>query len=199
MNMTMASVVGSLLLTLGHAPATVGDVVDTVEKQKAEVAQMKKEAIKAEKKIQKALDKEKQQSSSNVNDSDSDSNESDENYNDSNDSNDSSDDSGVFIVPPADDSPQSAPREVSNQATGSTKWDSLAQCESGGDWSINTGNGYYGGLQFAQQTWEGHGGTEYAPRADLATREQQIEIAEKVEQSQGMGAWPACSAQLGLL
>lgn len=196
MNMTMVSVVGSLLLTLGHAPATVGDVVDTVEKQKAEVAQMKKEAIKAEKKIQKALDKEKQQSSSNANDSDSDSNESDEN---SNDSSDSSDDSGVFIVPPADDSPQPAPREVSNQATGSTKWDSLAQCESGGDWSINTGNGYYGGLQFAQQTWEGHGGTEYAPRADLATREQQIEIAEKVEQSQGMGAWPACSAQLGLL
>ena len=77
-------------------------------------------------------------------------------------------------------------------------WDSIAQCESGGDWSINTGNGYSGGLQFHPQTWAGHGGTQYAPSAHLATREQQIAIAEKVQASQGWGAWPACTAALGL-
>jgi nucleoid-associated protein YgaU len=77
-------------------------------------------------------------------------------------------------------------------------WDRLAQCESSGNWSINTGNGYYGGLQFAQSTWEGFGGTDFAPRADLATRSQQIAIAEKTLAVQGWGAWPACSAKLGL-
>ncbi|AZA09732.1 resuscitation-promoting factor Rpf1 domain-containing protein [Corynebacterium pseudopelargi] len=77
-------------------------------------------------------------------------------------------------------------------------WDRLAQCESGGDWNINTGNGYYGGLQFSHGTWVGHGGQEFAPRADLATREQQIVVAERVLANQGWGAWPACSASLGL-
>ncbi len=77
-------------------------------------------------------------------------------------------------------------------------WDALAQCESSGDWHINTGNGYYGGLQFLPSTWESFGGTQYASRADLATREQQIATAEKVLDVQGWGAWPACSAQLGL-
>ncbi|MGY2084815.1 LysM peptidoglycan-binding domain-containing protein [Blastococcus sp. SYSU DS0539] len=77
-------------------------------------------------------------------------------------------------------------------------WDRLAQCESSGDWAINTGNGYYGGLQFFPSTWAGFGGTEFAPRADLATREQQIAIAEKTLAVQGWGAWPACSAKLGL-
>lgn len=81
---------------------------------------------------------------------------------------------------------------------GHTVWDDLAQCESGGNWAINTGNGYYGGLQFAWATWLGHGGDEFAPRADLATREQQIVVAERVLASQGWGAWPACSARLGL-
>ena len=76
----------------------------------------------------------------------------------------------------------------------STSWDRIAQCESGGNWHINTGNGYYGGLQFTQQTWEGYGGLAYAPRADLATREQQIDIAERVQREQGWGAWPVCSA-----
>src|SRR5690606_20005306 len=66
------------------------------------------------------------------------------------------------------------------------------------NWSINTGNGYYGGLQFAQSTWEGFGGTQYAPRADLASREQQIAIAEKTLASQGPGAWPVCSVEAGL-
>jgi hypothetical protein len=77
-------------------------------------------------------------------------------------------------------------------------WDDLARCESGGDWHINTGNGFYGGLQFTGQTWLGHGGGEFAPRADLASREQQIVVAERVLASQGWGAWPACSAKLGL-
>ncbi|HHX86329.1 MAG TPA: DUF348 domain-containing protein [Actinomycetales bacterium] len=77
-------------------------------------------------------------------------------------------------------------------------WDSIAQCESNGNWSINTGNGFSGGLQFHPQTWAGHGGTQYAPSAHLATREQQIAIAEKVQASQGWGAWPACTAKLGL-
>lgn len=78
-------------------------------------------------------------------------------------------------------------------------WDALAQCESGGDWSIDTGNGFSGGLQFHPQTWTAHGGGQYAPTAGQATREQQIAVAEKVQASQGWGAWPACSAQLGLL
>ena len=77
-------------------------------------------------------------------------------------------------------------------------WDRLAQCESGGNWAINTGNGYYGGLQFSGQTWSAFGGGQYAPTANQATREQQIAVAEKILASQGWGAWPACSASLGL-
>lgn len=77
-------------------------------------------------------------------------------------------------------------------------WEKLAQCESSGDWQINTGNGFYGGLQFTPSTWEGFGGTEYASRADLATKTQQIQVAERVLRVQGWGAWPACSAKLGL-
>ena len=77
-------------------------------------------------------------------------------------------------------------------------WDRLAQCEAGGNWGINNGNGFFGGLQFTQGTWEAHGGRAYAPRADLATREQQIAVAEKVRDSQGWGAWPACTAGMGL-
>ena len=77
-------------------------------------------------------------------------------------------------------------------------WDRLAQCESGGNWGINTGNGYQGGLQFSPSTWAAYGGTQYAPTANQATREQQIAIAEKTLAGQGWGAWPACSAKLGL-
>ncbi|MCZ7430499.1 LysM peptidoglycan-binding domain-containing protein [Streptomyces sp. WMMC1477] len=77
-------------------------------------------------------------------------------------------------------------------------WDRLAQCESGGNWRINTGNGYYGGLQFSASTWAAYGGTAYAATADTASRAQQIEIAGKVQAAQGWGAWPACSAKLGL-
>ncbi|WP_298175802.1 resuscitation-promoting factor [Saccharomonospora sp.] len=78
-------------------------------------------------------------------------------------------------------------------------WDALAQCESGGNWSINTGNGYYGGLQFNKQTWDAYGGSQYAAYPHEATREQQIAIATKLRDARGdYGAWPACSAQLGL-
>lgn len=72
-------------------------------------------------------------------------------------------------------------------------WDIVAACESGNNWSINTGNGYYGGVQFDQNTWERHGGLRYAPRADLATKEEQIAIAEVTRARQGWGAWPTCS------
>ena len=77
-------------------------------------------------------------------------------------------------------------------------WDALAQCEATGNWAINTGNGFYGGVQFDQNTWDRWGGQEYAPRADLATREEQIAIAKKTQAAQGWGAWPSCSSRLGL-
>lgn len=77
-------------------------------------------------------------------------------------------------------------------------WGCVAKCESGGNWRINTGNGHYGGLQFSQRTWEGFGGAKYAPRADLASRKEQIAIARKVVASQGWGAWPHCSQRYGL-
>ncbi|APE36990.1 resuscitation-promoting factor [Nocardia mangyaensis] len=77
-------------------------------------------------------------------------------------------------------------------------WDALARCESTGNWAINTGNGYYGGIQFDQSTWERQGGLKYAPRADLATREEQIAIAEVTRARQGWGAWPSCTSRLGL-
>src|SRR5882757_8541871 len=86
----------------------------------------------------------------------------------------------------------------SAHAASASVWDKVASCESSGDWHINTGNGYYGGLQFATSTWKSFGGTAYAPRADLATKNQQIAVAEKVLRGQGPGAWPVCSAQAGL-
>jgi uncharacterized protein YabE (DUF348 family)/transposase len=81
---------------------------------------------------------------------------------------------------------------VSNGAT----WDALAACEAGGNWGINTGNGFYGGVQFDQNTWKRHGGLRYAPRADLATREEQLAIAEVTRAWQGWGAWPVCSVKV---
>lgn len=80
-------------------------------------------------------------------------------------------------------------------AVDSATWDALAQCESGGNWSINTGNGFYGGLQFTQQSWNGVG---MSGSPATATREQQIEAGERLLAIQGWGAWPACSAKLGL-
>ncbi|MER5214638.1 transglycosylase family protein [Streptomyces sp. NPDC002838] len=91
-----------------------------------------------------------------------------------------------------------APLMVAGNASAATasEWDTVAQCESGGNWSINTGNGYYGGLQFSASTWAGYGGTQYASTADQATKAQQIEIAEKVLAGQGKGAWPVCGKGL---
>ncbi|MFD4628358.1 transglycosylase family protein [Streptomyces sp. NPDC058284] len=77
-------------------------------------------------------------------------------------------------------------------------WNKVAACESGSNWSVNTGNGFYGGLQFRQSTWEAYGGTAYAPRADRATKGQQISVAERVLDAQGPGAWPVCSSKAGL-
>ena len=87
---------------------------------------------------------------------------------------------------------------LSTQAGAATdgEWDQVAGCESGGNWAINTGNGYHGGLQFSPSTWSGHGGGEFAPAAYLATKEEQIAVAERVLASQGKGAWPSCGRAL---
>ncbi|MEJ7628546.1 MAG: transglycosylase family protein [Nocardioidaceae bacterium] len=114
---------------------------------------------------------------------------------------------GTYVPPPPPPPPPPAPAPTpaptppppppASTSTGSI-WDTIAACESGGNWSINTGNGYYGGLQFSYSTWLGYGGGAYAPTANLASREQQIAIAERVQASQGWGAWPVCSARAGL-
>ncbi|HEX8803526.1 MAG TPA: transglycosylase family protein [Acidimicrobiales bacterium] len=95
--------------------------------------------------------------------------------------------------PAAAPAQQPAPAPASSH--GGTVWDSLARCESGGNWSTNTGNGYYGGLQFSQSSWEAAGGSG-SPAG--ASREEQIRVAENLLASQGWGAWPSCSSQLGL-
>ena len=77
-------------------------------------------------------------------------------------------------------------------------WDKVAECESSGNWAINTGNGYSGGLQFSPATWAAYGGTAFAPSADRATKTQQITVAEKVLKGQGPGAWPVCGPRAGL-
>jgi uncharacterized protein YabE (DUF348 family) len=105
-----------------------------------------------------------------------------------------------------------APRATSGSATSSSPsapapvvsdgsvWDALARCESGGNWAINTGNGYYGGLQFALGTWNAWGGGQYASRPDLASREQQIAVATRLRDATGgYGSWPGCASRLGLL
>ncbi|HKH06462.1 MAG TPA: transglycosylase family protein [Acidimicrobiales bacterium] len=92
--------------------------------------------------------------------------------------------------------PAPAPEPAAAPAsTGSGVWDQLAQCESGGNWAINTGNGYYGGLQFSQGSWEAAGGSGSPANA---SREEQIRVAENLQSTQGWGAWPSCSSQLGL-
>jgi hypothetical protein len=97
-----------------------------------------------------------------------------------------------------------APRPVAAPAArvvtydGDTVWDALAQCESGGNWAINTGNGYYGGLQFSLATWQGYGGSAYAAYPHQATREEQIAVAERLRAVRGYQPWPACRAKLGL-
>src|ERR1700760_5158300 len=87
---------------------------------------------------------------------------------------------------------------LAGQANAATdgEWDQVARCESGNNWAINTGNGYQGGLQFSPSTWSAHGGGQYAPAANMATKEEQIAIAERVLASQGRGAWPVCGRGL---
>jgi resuscitation-promoting factor RpfA len=87
---------------------------------------------------------------------------------------------------------------LAGQAAAATdgEWDQVARCESGGNWAINTGNGYHGGVQFSSSTWAAHGGGQYAPSAELATKDQQIAVAERVLASQGRGAWPVCGGPL---
>ena len=78
--------------------------------------------------------------------------------------------------------------------SGGVDWSAIAACESGGNWSASTGNGFYGGLQFTEQTWLGYGGGQYAPSANLATPAEQIAVAQRVLAGQGIGAWPVCGA-----
>ena len=87
-----------------------------------------------------------------------------------------------------------APLAIAATPASATNWDAIAQCESGGNWSTSTGNGYYGGLQFTQSTWKAYGGTG-SPQG--ASREQQIAVAERVLQGQGIGAWPVCGGKGG--
>lgn len=87
-----------------------------------------------------------------------------------------------------------APLAIAATPASATNWDAIAQCESSGNWSTNTGNGYYGGLQFSQSTWRAYGGTGSAANA---SREQQIAVAERVLQGQGIGAWPHCGKKGG--
>lgn len=93
---------------------------------------------------------------------------------------------GLAAHPPARSTPPAA--SPPSATAGGTRWDAIAECESGGDWSTNTGNGYFGGLQFSQSTWRAAGGLAYAPRADLATREEQIAVASGL----ALGNWPVC-------
>ena len=86
----------------------------------------------------------------------------------------------------------SAPAPVSSSS--GVDWNAIAACESGGNWSISTGNGFYGGLQFTEQTWLGYGGGQYASSANLASPSEQIAVAQRVLAGQGIGAWPVCGA-----
>ncbi|MFF3495651.1 transglycosylase family protein [Streptomyces sp. NPDC002795] len=85
---------------------------------------------------------------------------------------------------------------TSASAATTSEWDQVAQCEAGGNWSTNTGNGFYGGLQFSASTWSAHGGDQYASTADQASKAEQIAVGEKVLASQGAGAWPNCGSSL---
>ena len=103
------------------------------------------------------------------------------------------------VPAPAPALPVSAPAPAAGAApvpasSGGVNWSAVAACESGGNWSTSTGNGFYGGLQFTEGTWLANGGGQYASSADLATPAQQIAVAERVLASQGIGAWPVCGA-----
>jgi hypothetical protein len=101
----------------------------------------------------------------------------------------------LYPVPPPR---QRAPVDPSAFVVDDATWDRLAMCESSGNWAANTGNGYYGGLQFSLATWQGYDGAEFAAYPHQATREQQIAVAERVYAIRGFQPWPACRAELGL-
>jgi hypothetical protein len=96
------------------------------------------------------------------------------------------------MAAPAAHAQASSPAPASS---GGVNWSAIAACESGGNWAASTGNGFYGGLQFTEQTWLGYGGGRYAPSANLATPAQQIAVAQQVLAGQGIGAWPVCGAR----
>ena len=106
----------------------------------------------------------------------------------------------VLAAPPSSQSPSSLPVATSSTSSypsyssGGVNWDAIAACESGGNWGTSTGNGFYGGLQFSQGTWDAYGGSQYASSASGASRSQQIAVAQRVLAGQGIGAWPVCGA-----
>ncbi len=102
-----------------------------------------------------------------------------------------------YLPTTATGSPTRAAPKTAFVVSGSV-WDRLARCESAGKWAINSGNGYYGGLQFDLATWSAYGGTKYAARPDLATREEQISVAEALYARRGFQPWPTCRVKLGL-
>jgi hypothetical protein len=101
----------------------------------------------------------------------------------------------IVVIPTAAPPPPALPAV---SYSGNDVWADLAQCESGGNWAINTGNGYYGGLQFSLGTWNGYGGAEFAEYPHQATPEEQIIVAERLRAARGYQPWPACRAKLGL-
>jgi LysM repeat protein len=100
-----------------------------------------------------------------------------------------------IAIPTASQASQAVAPQATNYATGDSVWDSIAACESGGNWAINTGNGFYGGLQFTLSSWQGVGGSGYP---NEASREEQILRGQMLQARQGWGAWPVCSAKAGL-
>ena len=100
-------------------------------------------------------------------------------------------------IPTPPPPPPPAPRRVVTY-DGDTVWDRLAQCEASGNWAANTGNGYYGGLQFDLSTWRGYGGAEFAAYPHEATRDEQITVAKRLHAARGFQPWPACRIKLGL-
>lgn len=211
-----AALLAAMTLTFNQAPETINETQDSIEQQSTNSDQARQERqMKLKKMNLEKRDREKsseQQSPENITVT------VDKNGNEIAGSPDSSGGGGtVFVTETETASPvppevaNSAPADnenatvVSNQdsipgvsAEDVARFDKIAECESGNNWSINTGNGFHGGLQFLPSTWTGFGGEKYAPYAYQATREQQIEIAGKVQKSQGWGAWPACTSKLGI-
>ena len=110
----------------------------------------------------------------------------------------------TYIIPPEPTTtttkyiPPTTTTTIKSYSSSNSVWDSLAQCESGGNWSMNSGNGFYGGVQFMYSTWHSMGGGQFAEYPHNASREEQIIVAERLLNASGWGQWPACSRKLGL-